>query len=64
MPPFGVCYNTTRSAESNNRRPTNHTQADGGELAAAICAATAALADAGIELRDLLPACCVVRSSF
>lgn len=34
-------------------------QADGGELAAAVCAASAALADAGIELTDILPACSV-----
>lgn len=38
-------------------------QADGGELAAAITAASAALADAGIELLDILPACTVVSSS-
>jgi hypothetical protein len=35
-------------------------QADGGELAAAICAASAALADAAIEQTDILPACSVV----
>lgn len=35
-------------------------QADGGEFAAAVCAASAALADAGIELTDMLPACSVV----
>jgi ribonuclease PH len=35
-------------------------QADGGELAAAICAASAALADAAIEQTDMLPACAVV----
>jgi hypothetical protein len=35
-------------------------QADGGELAAAICAASAALADAAIEQTDMLPACSVV----
>jgi ribonuclease PH len=29
-------------------------QDDGGELAAAVCAASAALADAGIKLTDLL----------
>lgn len=34
-------------------------QADGGELAAAICAASAALADASIEQTDVLPACSV-----
>lgn len=34
-------------------------QADGGELAAAITAASAALADAGRELLDILPACTV-----
>jgi ribonuclease PH len=35
-------------------------QADGGELAAAVCAASAALADAGIDVKDILPACSVV----
>eukprot|EP00878_Enallax_costatus_P006349 GHUV01006657.1.p1 GENE.GHUV01006657.1~~GHUV01006657.1.p1 ORF type:complete len:259 (+),score=72.04 GHUV01006657.1:372-1148(+) len=34
-------------------------QADGGELSAAITAAGTALADAGIELLDILPACTV-----
>jgi ribonuclease PH len=29
-------------------------------MAAAVCAASAALADAGIELSDILPACSVV----
>jgi hypothetical protein len=38
-----------------------HPQADGGELAASICVASAALADAAIDLMDLLPACTVVR---
>lgn len=37
-------------------------EAGGGETGAAITAASAALADAGIELRDLAPACHVARS--
>ena len=36
-------------------------EADGGELAAATSAAALALADAGIELSDLVSACSVVR---
>eukprot|EP00884_Botryococcus_braunii_P017231 jgi/Botrbrau1/4191/Bobra.0192s0050.1 len=36
-------------------------EADGGELPTAIIAASLALADAGIALRDLVPACTVVR---
>lgn len=42
------------------RAASCHAQADGGEMAAAVCAASAALADAGIELSDILPACSVV----
>lgn len=36
-------------------------EAGGSELAAAITAASVALADAGLELHDLLPACDMVR---
>jgi ribonuclease PH len=35
-------------------------QADGGELPVALMAASLALADAGIALRDLVPACTLV----
>ena len=38
-------------------------EAAGGELPAAICSASLALADAGIAMRDLVAACAVVRSS-
>jgi hypothetical protein len=40
-----------------------HRQADGGELPSAVCAASAALADAGVEVLDVLPACSVVRAA-
>ena len=36
-------------------------QAGGSELAVAVTAAAAALADAGVEMRDLVAACSVVR---
>ena len=36
-------------------------EAAGGELPAAVCAASLALADAGIAMRDLVAACSVVR---
>ncbi len=36
-------------------------EADGGELPAAICAASMALANAGIAMNDLVAACTVVR---
>lgn len=37
-------------------------EAAGAEVAAAICAASLALADAGIAMRDLVAACAVVRA--
>lgn len=37
-------------------------EAAGGELPAAVCAASLALADAGIAMRDLVAACSVVRA--
>ena len=42
-------------------QPIVRAQAGGGELPAVICAASLALADAGVAMRDLVAACAVVR---